>query len=493
MNQLKYNIQRINKFNVSLTWIFSVVLTVQAFFITGMDRGVAVLVTTLAASIVATTVLVLKLKDKIAAIIIPLCPAIAGTVLAIQDGGSLRIFVVYLVGSCMAGLYFNKKSLLIYTIALDGVFILSYFVLNKPLMGEYISSTEALIQFGMMHVGITVLYFLAKWGNEYLEIASKNEKEAINLLEELQSTFDVIEETAVTLNNNIGSFLDNIEKVSQISDSITKGTFEIAKGTEEQTHSMSTIHTMMQKSYNKLEHTLIQSKSVENVSQDVGKIVLENEIEIKALNNGMKTISSAVESGLQTVSELGENLVLITKFLSSITNIAEQTNLLALNAAIEAARAGEAGKGFAVVADEIRKLSEESNKTANEIGNIINILHQKANAAIETTQKGHKAITEGSIGVNRLNESIESMTRSFSGMEKFLQEQFNSIEEMTRLFNDMESHLESNAAIMEEHAATTEEITVTMDEQNNNIGEMVNIIISIKKMSEQMKSKISIR
>ncbi|TCK90556.1 methyl-accepting chemotaxis sensory transducer [Natranaerovirga hydrolytica] len=483
-------LEKVNKFNVLLIWIFSGLLTLQAFLVTGIERGTVVFITTFITSIVATLIFIFKINNNIASVIIPLCPAIAGTILAIIDGGSLRIITIYMVTLFMSGLYYNKRSLVIYTLILNGIFLGFYFIINQPLMGMDIPIQESIIQLGMMNIGGVVLFFLAKWGNEYLSSAAKNEEKALSVLKELQETFSVIENTTVNLNSSIGSFLENIEETSKISDSVTKGTYEISKGTEEQTHSLTSIHMMMKKSYDKLKDTREKSKAVEDISSDVNTIVNENGREIDRIKNGMKTISSAVNQSFKTVNELGESLEEINNFLSAITNIAEQTNLLALNAAIEAARAGEAGKGFAVVAEEIRKLSEESNKTANEISNIIVTLDEKASAAIGITEKGSKETVEGIKVVDNLGESITNMVHSFSQMKVYLKEEFMAIEEITSLFNDMESHLESNASVMEEYAATTEEITATMDKQNNNINDMVEIVSNIKKMSQEMESKI---
>ncbi len=103
---------------------------------------------------------------------------------------------------------------------------------------------------------------------------------------------------------------------------------------------------------------------------------------------GMKTISDTMENTARVITGLGKRSQEIGKILEVIEEIADQTNLLALNAAIEAARAGEAGRGFAVVADEVRKLAERSVEATKEIGEVMRQVQQETTDAVETAQGG---------------------------------------------------------------------------------------------------------
>jgi methyl-accepting chemotaxis protein len=243
------------------------------------------------------------------------------------------------------------------------------------------------------------------------------------------------------------------------------------------------ISGIMKEANEKLDYTNSQSKAIEDISRDVNRITVENGSDIKLMKESIKTIKSAVDLGLNTVSELGESMDSINAFLTSIAAIAEQTNLLALNAAIEAARAGESGRGFAVVADEIRKLSDESNKTAEEISEIVSPLKDKAAAAVQTSLQGSAAAQAGIEAAEKLNQSIESMVSSFGNMQKYIEGEYTSLGEMTVLFEKIHNDIENNSAITQEHASTTEEITTTMEEQNSRIGELVSTIKNIEKLS----------
>ena len=176
----------------------------------------------------------------------------------------------------------------------------------------------------------------------------------------------------------------------------------------------------------------------------------------------------------------------INVFVSNISSIAQQTKLLSLNAAIEASKAGEAGRGFSVVAEEIRKLSDESNRIAEEIAYTISQIQSSAYDVNKIVQKGNEAVSEGSKVVDKLDKSIKRMIEAFGEMANNIQVEFESMNVITVLFKNIEEQLVSNAAIMEEHSTTTEEINSTINELNQRIEEISNIIKNIKELSDHM-------
>src|SRR5690606_9854914 len=121
----------------------------------------------------------------------------------------------------------------------------------------------------------------------------------------------------------------------------------------------------------------------------------------------MRAIHTSSTDTKKAIEELNGYTTEIQQITDTITGIAEQTNLLALNAAIEAARAGEHGRGFAVVADEVRKLAEQSNKEASEVGNFISKITTKVTEAVERMEDNQQNVEAGEKFVSETGEALE--------------------------------------------------------------------------------------
>lgn len=483
--------QKVNRFNIILTWAFAIVLSAQTFLVSGTKRGLIILALTGITALISTLLVFLKVDGRISALIIPLAPAVAITLLALIDKGYIAIVLIYFIAACMSALYFNRNLILIVLVAVDIIYLISLFALDFSLIGSEVLVKDSISQFVLLNIGVFVLIILTQWGNEYLNSARKSQKESNKLLKDLEETFEVVEEASDVLNSSIDEFMHYIDALSQSSFVTVQGMNEMSKGTEEEARAISSTSVMMKEAHDKLENTHRQSEYNEAISYEVSEIAQGNRRDIKMMEENMNTINVAVDRGLQTVVDLGESMDDIARFLSVITGIASQTNLLALNASIEASRAGDAGKGFAVVAAEIRGLSDESNEMVKEISQIIEETQEKANNAVEEVRGGTQAVSVGSKALEKMSASIEAMFVSFEKMQKNIQEEYKSMNEITGLFIDIEANLEQSASIMQEHSATTEEINATMEEQNSKVAEMVEIVNKIQGYIHKLKEVVN--
>ena len=137
---------------------------------------------------------------------------------------------------------------------------------------------------------------------------------------------------------------------------------------------------------------------------------------------GMDKISRAVNDAAQAVEELGQNSNQIGAIVAVIEEIAGQTNLLALNAAIEAARAGEQGRGFAVVADEVRKLAEKTSSATAEISGMILAIQQKTGEAVRTMEGGTAEVKDGVLNAREAGNSLRNIVESAEQVTSMVQE-----------------------------------------------------------------------
>ena len=193
-------------------------------------------------------------------------------------------------------------------------------------------------------------------------------------------------------------------------------------------------------------------------------------------NNAFNKISSLadiIKDTAATIEELGGSSQEIGNIVSVITDIADQTNLLALNAAIEAARAGEQGRGFAVVADEVRKLAEKTSKATREIAQKIQLIQSEAQQSVETVRKS-KTEVESSITI------LQGVAQSFSSIHE-------ASNNVTGVAQQMATATEEQSATSEDIALHTNTISQSTAQTHGGIGQIKDVALELARMTEHLK------
>ena len=215
------------------------------------------------------------------------------------------------------------------------------------------------------------------------------------------------------------------------------------------------------------------SQNVDSLTQSTEQMKEHNEQldttiqELMAISDRNKESLAAVYN--QT-NETNQSVMHIGNAVDMITDIAGQTNLLSLNASIEATRAGEYGKGFAVVADQIRQLADQSANTAKEIGEIVAELIENSNTSVETMGVVRQEMTGQYEKLNTTKDIFEHLNEEVNNVVTAIESISTEVESLDRLKGEVLGSAESLAAIAQENAASTEETSASMVE----LGEIVN-------------------
>ncbi|UCV14379.1 methyl-accepting chemotaxis protein [Quatrionicoccus australiensis] len=265
------------------------------------------------------------------------------------------------------------------------------------------------------------------------------------MMENFNQLVRQVRDSAAQVSARVAALSDNADRVSQSSHQQNEKSNDAAAAVEQLVSSISSIAQ--------------SAEHVQHQSQESLQRANEGSRNLKVLLGEMDVVEQAVKEMAGSVNEFVRSTEAITHMTREVKDIAEQTNLLALNAAIEAARAGEQGRGFAVVADEVRKLAEKSSRSASEIDSITATLSAQSVAVRRSIEEGLEHLESSQTAVATVSSVLQATNGSVTEVGHGLDAIAAATDQQRRVSGDVEASIEAIAGMARENNGTVEQTT----------------------------------
>ena len=341
-------------------------------------------------------------------------------------------------------------------------------------LGKAVAASETLRMLAVV-IGLIVATFTAGamlWLTRKINVPLGRSVEVANTLaggnltvtieasskDETGQLLNAMKEMAEKIKKIIAEVKTTADNVASASEQLSASSEQMSRGVVEQSGRASQIAT----SSSEMSQTVIDvaknASTIASSAADTAKVAQEGESVVSRSVEEVKAIAATVSESAQMVSALGERSKQIGEIVSVINDIADQTNLLALNAAIEAARAGEQGRGFAVVADEVRKLAERTAKATSEISGMITAIQDEVDKAVHAMDEGTKRVNTGVEYSEKAGESLHNIVSSVNGLQSMVQQIASATEEMSTVSEQISGDIETIASVSKETSTGAEQI-----------------------------------
>lgn len=307
------------------------------------------------------------------------------------------------------------------------------------------------------------------------DLSAKDVK--IKSKDEIGQLGNALNEMLVNLNEMVSQVGSAASQIASSAQQLSATSEEMAAGAEEQTSQTSQVATSVEEMSATVQEVAKNAKNASDSSGEAGKTAGEGGEIVGQTVGEMEKIAKSVSDLQGVIQGLNKNSEKIGDIVGVIDDVADQTNLLALNAAIEAARAGEQGRGFAVVADEVRKLAERTTSSTKEIADMVKSIQGDTSQAVSSMEEAGKEVKEGVEVAGKSGDALKKIVEMSQGVNQIVQQIATAAEQQAAASEEISSNVESIASVSKQSASGAQQTSSAAQELSSltdNLQSLVN-------------------
>lgn len=377
---------------------------------------------------------------------------------------------------------------LLISVAIAALGIIASFITSNTITKPIIRITQLVDQTAALNIAYdTSFEDVLRYKDETGQIAQS----VVSLRKILRDLIAMLHHDSSTLKEASIHLSDISSSVSESIVAVAAAVSETALGAQNQAEDAQVSTMKLSQLSDEIQVTVNSSNELQELTKMANDRSRHGSIQIRSLSTEFDKVEQVTESLESNVIRLSEKSAMIGSIVNTIQSIAEQTNLLALNASIEAARAGEHGRGFAVVADEIRKLAEQTSDSTHQIEGIIGEIISEITATKQNMTTSIQSVSSAAGNVHAASEAFETIDAVLTDTFTKLNDIIRRVNAINTSKDDVLFAVQNISAVTQQSAASSEEVSATMDDQKRMVSDLQIRTESLRQMAEKLEGSIA--